>query len=266
MVAPDDMGAAAGAFGDVHVEVAGDFVARVEIRRPPHNYFDAALVAALADALEALDREPGCRAVLLCSEGRNFCAGARLAGGAASSAASPRHLYDEAIRLFRTRKPVVAAVQGAAVGGGLGLALAADLRVAAPETRFHANFARLGFHHGFGLSVTLPAAVGAGRAMELLTTGRRVGGEEAQRLGLCDRLVPGERLREEARALAAEIAASAPLAVVSIRETLRGDLAERVAAALERERSEQERLAGTEDFREGVRATAERRTPRFRGC
>lgn len=260
-------------FGDVHVALRGDRVAHVELRRPPHNYFDAGLVASLADAFEALDRDPSCRAIVLCSEGRNFCAGARLgerapnpAAAPAARAGSPRHLYEEALRLFRCRKPLVAAVQGAAVGGGLGLALVADLRVAAPESRFHANFARLGFHHGFGLTVTLPAAVGARRALELLTTGRAVRGEEAHSLGLCDRLAPLDRLRAEAHALAAEIAASAPLAVESIRETLRADLVERVAAALARERGEQERLAGTEDFREGVRAMAERRPPRFRGC
>ncbi|HZK74613.1 MAG TPA: enoyl-CoA hydratase/isomerase family protein, partial [Clostridia bacterium] len=146
-----------------------------------------------------------------------------------------------------------------------GLALAADFRVTCPEARFTANFARLGFHQGFGLSVTLPAAVGQQRALELLYTGRRVTGDEAFRIGLCDRIVPLESLRQEAHALAAEIAASAPLAVRSIRETMRGDLAGRIRIATERERAEQERLYLTDDFKEGVRATAERRPPRFTG-
>jgi 2-(1,2-epoxy-1,2-dihydrophenyl)acetyl-CoA isomerase len=258
-----------GPFGDVTVEVGDDFVAMAEIHRPPHNYFDAGLIASLADALEALDSEPACRAVVLGSEGKSFCAGAQLAGGPGTEPAAPgsgaRHLYREAVRLFRTRKPVVAAIQGAAVGGGLGLALAFDFRVAAPEARFSANFARLGFHHGFGLSVTLPALIGLQRALEMLYTGGRIRGEEALAMGLCDRLVAREQLRSEARALAAEIAASAPLAVAAIRETLRGDLADRVAAATERERHEQERLQRTHDFREGVRAMAERRPPAFSG-
>jgi len=249
---------------DVSVEVDGDFVATVEIQRPPNNHFDLALIRSLADAMETLDEDPACRAVVLCSEGRHFCAGADFSGPAQVTDGGG-HLYDEAVRLFAARTPVVAAVQGAAIGGGLGLALAADLRVASPEARFAANFARLGFHHGFGLSVTLPAAVGQQRAMELLYTGRRVSGEEALRIGLCDRLAPAERLREEAHALAAEIAASAPLAVRSIRETLRGDLAARIRAATDREKAEQDRLHLTDDFREGVRATAERRTPRFEG-
>jgi len=253
-------------FGDVSVDNGGP-VATVEFHRPPNNHFDHALIRSLADAFEAVDGDPACRAIVLCSEGRHFCAGANLptrSSGAAGPAAGGA-LYDEAVRLFRTGTPVVAAVQGAATGGGLGLALAADFRVACPESRFWANFARLGFHHGFGLTVTLPAAVGQQRALELLYTGRRVPGEEALRIGLCDRLVPADRLRAEAHEMAAEIAGSAPLAVRSIRETMRGDLAARIRAATDRELAEQERLRRTDDYREGVRATAERRPARFGG-
>jgi enoyl-CoA hydratase/carnithine racemase len=159
----------------------------------------------------------------------------------------------------------VAAIQGAAVGGGFGLALAADFRVASPEARFSANFARLGFHQGFALSVTLPAVVGQQAALDLLYTGRRVNGEEAHRLGLCDRLVQPDVLRREAHALAAEIAESAPLAVRSIRQTMRGSLASQARAAMERERPEQERLMRTEDWREGLTAVNERRSANFIG-
>jgi enoyl-CoA hydratase/carnithine racemase len=174
-------------------------------------------------------------------------------------------VYREAVRVFSSTIPVVAAIQGAAVGGGLGLALSADFRVVSPETRLWPNFARLGFHHGFGMTVTLPAVIGPQRALELLLTGRRVGGEEAVALGLGDRLATGEELRSTAHELAAEIAASAPLAVRSIRQTLRGELAERIRLATEREAAEQGRLMQTEDFREGVRAASERRAPKFTG-
>ena len=179
-------------------------------------------------------------------------------------ATTTEDLYAAAVRLFRTRKPIIAAVQGAAIGGGLGLALAADFRVAAPEARFSANFARLGFHQGFGLSVTLPRLVGEQAAAELLYTGRRVGGEEAVALGLADRLASLETVRDAALGFAEEIAGSAPLAVESIRATLRGDLADRVAAATVHEAAEQARLRATADFAEGTRAMIERRPPAFR--
>jgi 2-(1,2-epoxy-1,2-dihydrophenyl)acetyl-CoA isomerase len=255
--------------GDVSVELGDDLVATVEIHRPPDNHVDTALIAALADAYGKLDDDPGCRAIVLCSEGKHFCAGVEFGGGTSGDSGGAQlesgDFYREAVRLFATGVPVVAAVQGAAVGGGLGLALSADFRVAGPKSRFWANFAQLGFHHGFGMTVTLPALVGQQAALELLYTGRAVRGEDARSLGLCDRLVPAERIRTEAHQLAAEIAAAAPLAVRSIRQTLRGDLPERIRLATKRELGEQVRLMGTDDFREGIRAMAERRTPRFEG-
>ena len=245
--------------------VGDDYVATLQINRPPNNFFDVTLIGLISDALDELGAGDDCRAVVLTSNGRHFCAGANFAGDD-PLARQGRHLYEEAIRMFEQPLPIVAAVNGAAIGGGLGLALAADFRVAAPESRFASNFALLGFHHGFGLTVTLPAAVGMQKALDLLYTGRRVGGEEAFEIGLCDRLVPAERVVHDAHAFAAEIAASAPLAVRSIRETMRGEgLAEKIRAATARERAEQERLQKTEDWQEGLRAVAERRTANFQG-
>jgi enoyl-CoA hydratase/carnithine racemase len=255
-------------YGDVSVEVGSDHVAEVEIHRPPSNFFDVALIQSLADAYTALDGDDRVRAVVLCSEGKHFCAGADFSGQS-SAQALPREgansLYREAVRLFRSALPVVAAVQGAAIGGGLGLACSADFRVAAPEARFAANFARLGFHQGFGLTVTLPLLVGNQHALDLLYTGRRVPGEEAHAMGMADRLVPLAEVRSAARALAVEVAKSGPLAVRSIRQTMRGDLAEQIATATDREDAEQIRLRTTEDFKEGIKATAERRDPNFVG-
>ena len=253
------------ALGSREIGVSLDgHVATVELKRPPNNFLDVDLIEALAAALEALDRESACRSIVLAAEGKHFCAGANFATEVSLGAVG-RHLYDEAVRLFATRTPVVAAVQGAAIGGGLGLALWPDFRVAAPDARFSANFARLGFHHGFGLTVTLPRAVGQQRALELLYTGARIDGERAHAIGLVDRLVPLARLREEARAFAAEIAVSGPLAIDSIRQTMRGQLADEIRAATQRERAEQERLQHSADFKEGVAAMAERRPPAFRG-
>jgi enoyl-CoA hydratase/carnithine racemase len=246
---------------DVSVEVRDDHVAVVEFDRPPLNFFDADLIGAIADAYETLDDDPACRAIVLCSTGKHFCAGADFVSGNPASG----DLYAQAVRLFEAATPVVAAVQGSAIGGGLGVALSADFRVASPESRFAANFARLGIHQGFGISVTLPGVVGQQAALDLLYTGRRVKGDEAGEIGLADRVVPADRLRDHSIALAAEIAASAPLAISAIRRTMRGDLCERVRAATAHELFEQEKLFETEDFREGVSAASERRTPNFNG-
>jgi enoyl-CoA hydratase/carnithine racemase len=246
--------------GSVSVQTA-DHVAVVEMHRPPNNFFDETLLGELADALQGLDDDPAVRSVVLCSEGKHFCAGALLGGVTADGI---RDLYRQAFRVFTAQRPVVAAVQGSAVGGGLGLALAADFRVATPESRFVANFARLGFHQGFGLSVTLPALVGRQRALELLLTGRDVYGSEALEIGLCDRLTPADP-REAAFELAAEIARSAPLAVRSIRATMRRSLIDDVGAALDTEAEAQAALLPTADFRDGVEAARARRAPDFTG-
>lgn len=240
-----------------------DYVATVELRRPPTNFFSLDLIEGIADALFAIDDDRDCRAAVLCAEGKHFCAGADFGGGGRSY--TSQDLYGAAVRIFRAKTPVVAAVQGAAIGGGLGLALSADFRVAAPEARFSANFARLGFHQGFGLSETLPALVGQQKAAELLYTGRRIDGEEAAAIGMADYLVPLDQLRAKATELAAEIAGSAPLAVRSIRETLRGDLADKIQAATDHEAVVQAELQTTNDFKEGTRAMAERRPPDFKG-
>ena len=247
---------------DVAVEREGAHVAVVRLRRPPNNYFDTALIESVASAYEELDRSGWCRAIVLGSEGRHFCAGLDFATNAGQDIAA---LYGAALRLFAAPLPVVAAVQGAAIGGGCGLALSADFRVAAPGSRFSANFSRLGFHHGFALTVTLPAAVGRQAAADLLLTGRRVGGDEALTLGLCDRLAGDDDVRAEALRYAGELAASGPLAVRAIRATLRRGLVAEVRAAMEHECAEQLALRDTADFAEGVRAAVARRDPEFTG-
>lgn len=244
-------------------ERISEHVTVLTIDRPDNNFFDLDLLAGLADACEEAARD-GARALVLRSTGRVFCAGADF-GESGDVELNPEALYREAVRLFRRSLPMVAEVQGAAIGGGAGLALAADFRVVSPRARFGVNFAHLGIHHGFGLSVTLPRAVGEQRALDLLLTGRRIDGEEAHRIGLADRLVDPEDLQATAVALAEEIAAGAPLAVRAIRTTMLGDLADQVEKAVVHEAAEQRVLFRTEDFREGVRAVGERRPGRFLG-
>jgi enoyl-CoA hydratase/carnithine racemase len=254
------------AFGD-HVTVAADgHVAVVTIDKPPHNHVSVDLMRDLADAFDAVDAELELRSAVLQTEGKNFCAGADLVNReSAGGLGAVNPLYDEAVRLFSAKKPIVAAVQGAAVGAGLGLAVMADFRIASPDARFAANFVKLGFHPGFGLTHTLPRLIGPTKAELMCLTGRRVKAEDGLPWGLVDEVVPLETLRSAALALAREIAENAPLAIVSTRKTLRGDLAAAVRAQTDKEAAEQGWLRDTADYREGVLSVSERRVGYFLG-
>jgi len=254
-------------YGDVSVALDGH-VAVVEVNRPPNNHVSAELMRDLADAFEALDGEQACRALVLATAGKVFCGGADLqapSGIASGNFTEVNPLYTQAVRLFSNKKPIVAAVQGAAVGAGLGLALVADFRVAAPEARFAANFVKLGFHPGFGISHTLPRLIGEQRAALMLLTGRRIKADEALAWGLVDEVASLETVREAAAALARELAENAPLAVQSTRATGRGELARAVREQTDHEYKEQSWLRQTADFAEGVRAVAKRRPGAFTG-
>ncbi|MGE0417752.1 MAG: enoyl-CoA hydratase/isomerase family protein [Acetobacteraceae bacterium] len=251
-----------------HIAVSEQgIIATIEVRRGPNNFVDTDMVGEIADALEVYDRNPAVRAIVLCAEGKHFCAGAdfgsRGADGVARATKRGRHLYKEAQRLWRTRKPFVAAVHGAAIGAGVGLAVAADFRVTCPEARWSTNFTRMNYHPGFGLTASLPRLIGHQKAMLLMYTGRRLTGEEALELGLADYCVPLDQVRAKAAELATEIAESGPLAIMATRETLRRYLADDVARATEREYEEQDWLRNTADFREGIKAMGERRKPNF---
>lgn len=253
--------------GDVHITRDG-FVATVTIDKPPINAVSVDLMRDLADALETLDKDGVTRAVVLATAGKVFCSGADLSNRTSEGPIPERSinpLYDQAVRLFSTELPIVVAVQGAAIGAGLGLSLIADFRVAAPEARFAANFTKLGFHPGFGLTYTLPRLIGRQNAAMMFLTGERYDASEALEMGLVDDLVDLPRLLGRAQTMAATIAENAPLAVRSTRKTLRGDLAAAVRAATDHEFSEQQWLMKTDDFKEGVKAVTERRAGDFKG-
>ncbi|WP_337185651.1 enoyl-CoA hydratase/isomerase family protein [Phenylobacterium sp.] len=252
--------------GEVFVGREG-MVALVEFRRGPENFFDLGLISSLAEVYDDLGADPTCRAIVLASEGKAFCAGASYA--ALQGEVNPQDLYDlygAAARLFACPKPVVAAIQGSAVGGGLGLALSADFRIASPEARFSANFVKIGIHPGFGVSLTLPSLIGMQKAALMIMTGRRVRAEEALAWGMVEDVVPAAELRPAALALAQEIAESAPLALTASRGTLRAGLAEAVSKRAEAEAAEQLRLYKTKDFLEGVKSVQERRVGNFVGA
>jgi enoyl-CoA hydratase/carnithine racemase len=248
-----------------------NYVAVVEIQRGPNNFFDTQMIRDLADAFGKFEASNEVRAVVLCSEGKHFCAGNNFGSSSGNEERAERKasdgnpLYAEAVKLFDTNIPVVAAVQGAAVGGGFGLAVMPDFRVVSPETRLTANFVKLGFHPGFGLTHTLARLIGQQKAHLLFLTGRRITGTEAYEMGLADVLTDKENLRAEAIKLAAEIAENAPLAVASVRATMRAGLSSAVKTQTDHEFLEQHRLQQTADFREGVKAVAERRAGNFTG-
>ncbi len=236
-------------------------IGHIRFSNPPHNHLDTHLAREIADALEAFDVDDACRVVILSSEGRVFCAGVNFEGGGFDL----RPFYTQVMRMYRTTKPVIAAIQGAAVGAGLGLAVMADFRITCAEAKFCANFTRLGFHPGFGLSVTLPRLIGMQMATKMFYTGRRINGDEALRIGLVDDVVGQEDVMTSAQTLAQEIAISSPQAVQTTRATLRKGLSESVAEVNAIECAHQMQHFETEYFKEGIRAMAERRPPSFTG-
>lgn len=241
-------------------------IAIVTFSNPPINFATVGLLNELADALHELDRNQQVRAIVLAADGKVFCAGADLVSdnGFGASGDDPlREFYDQVIRLFQNRKPVVAAIGGAAIGAGLGLAVFADFRIAGPSARFSANFVKLGFHPGFGLTHTLPRIIGQQHAAEMFLTAARYKAEDVLAWGLVDRLVADADVLSAAIAFAHDIAVNAPLGLLATRATLRGKLAAEVASILQHEHAEQLKLKDTEDFAEGVLAVSERRPGQF---
>jgi enoyl-CoA hydratase/carnithine racemase len=252
------------------VEHHGGGVAVVTLHRPPHNLLTEADLGELADAVSSLEERT--RAAVVCSQGRSFCAGANFRSDNAPDPTARQDFetttaafYGHAVRIFAAPVPLVAAVQGAAIGAGFGLALACDLCVVGENGWFQANFVRLGIHPGFALSATLPRAVGPTRATDIFLTGRRVGAAEAHAIGLVQRVVGAGQEREAAIELAVAVAAGAPLAVRATRATLRHGLTDLARDTMVHELAQQAALAGGADAVEGVTAMLEGRDPVFEG-
>lgn len=214
------------------------------------------------------------RTLIITGAGRAFCAGYDLADAEELADLSPLEMLGRQERAARALAgirgvpmPVIAAVNGPAAGGGFALALAADIRLGAPEARFNAAFVRIGLTAGdLGTSWLLPRLIGPARAAELAYTGGFVDAEEAERIGLLNRIVPADRLLDEALALAAQIAANSPGGVQLSKRALQANMeAASFAAALELENRGQALLTRGEDMPEALRAFKERREPRFTG-
>ena len=255
----------------LRTEVHGN-VGVVIMDRPPHNFLNFRQIHDIADALEEMQNDMSIRCAVLAADGRSFCAGADFAGDGVGGGddevvggAATLALYQGSGRLFDVTLPIVGAIQGPAVGGGLGLAMVPDIRITCPDARFSANFASLGIHQGFGMSVTLPQLLGPSRAAQVLYSAKRYKGEEAVATGLADECVPNEQVRERTLEVATEIAANAPLALRAIKSTLRLGLGDRVREITQREAQLQAQLSASDDAKEGIAAVGERRAGNFKG-
>lgn len=251
-----------------------DGIAHVRLNRPDSaNGMSVELLEALYDAIMRCHGEPGVRVLLITGEGTNFCAGGDVRAFAAKGEALPdyirpatAYLQDTVLALSRLQAPVVVAVQGfAAGGGGFGLVCAADMVIAAESAKFLAGATRVGMAPDAGVSVSLTQLVGLRKATEILLTNPVIDAEEAKRLGLVNRIVSDDALAEASAALAAEIAAGAPLALAATKRLVRSGMGKVVEACLSEEARTVSELSGTADAREGLAAVIERRAPKFTG-
>lgn len=250
---------------------AEDGILLVTLDRPKANAIDVATSRALYDAFTELERDPALRVGVLTGAGeRFFCAGWDLKAAESGEAVDADHGpggFGGLTELFDRSKPVVAAVNGLALGGGFELALAADLVVACEDAELALPEVSLGLVADSGGLLRLPRRLPRAIAMDLLLTGRRMGAAEASRWGLVNGVVPRAELLTEAKALAHAVAANAPLAVAAVREvvTATEQLSVEEGFALMRggQLGSYRRVLGSADAQEGVRAFAERRPPRW---
>ena len=252
-------------------------VTRVTLHRPDRlNAMNAELIAELHDALGAVATDRACRVVLLTGEGRGFCAGLDLGGygdppGAddlgrvETGFATQTQIAALVPRLRSLPQPVIAAVNGPAAGGGLALALASDIRIAAASARFNVAFVRLGISGcDIGVSWLLPRLIGASRAWELMLTGRIIEAAEADRIGLVLKVVPDEQLVDSALETARLIVANSPWGIRMTKEVMWSQLeVGSLQAGIDLENRTQVLSSMTGDMREAVAAFLEKRQPRY---
>ena len=249
----------------------GDPIATLTIQRPEKlNALDRATIAELGEAVAQIRVTDHVRGAILTGSGdKAFVAGADIAELAGMTTLEGVEISRRGQAVFgaieRSRKPMLAAVNGFALGGGCELALACHLRIASAGARFGLPEVRLGIVPGYGGTVRLPRLIGRGRALEMILTGEMVGAEEAERIGLVNRVVPAEELLPQARALLESILKNGPVAVGFAIESVNRGLDLPLSDALEVEADLFGLLAATDDMREGMAAFLEKRAARFHG-
>jgi 2-(1,2-epoxy-1,2-dihydrophenyl)acetyl-CoA isomerase len=260
--------------GPVILEGRHEGIATLVMNRPDRlNALNNELGVALDEALGRIAKDDGVRVVVITGAGRAFCAGGDLTAlGKGRQTGATQELEPllragmQLVLKMRTMpQPVIAAVNGAAAGAGMNIALAADIRIAAEEATFGQNFAKVGLFPDFGGTYFLPQLVGPSRAAELFYTGDMIDAKTALALGIVNHVVPSARLEAEAKTLAAKIAQGPSLAVRAVKKALFASAEKELSQALENEVQEQIRCYLSEDCNEGIRAFFERRPPKFQG-
>lgn len=257
----------------LRLERPADGVALLVLDNPDmRNAMSDEMTDSWVRAIDSLADDPSVRVVVVTGEGKAFCSGGNTGWIASEPDASVDHLRSRMMRFYRAwlsirrlEVPTIAAVNGAAIGAGLCLALACDIRYAADGAKLGAPFVRLGMHAGMAGTYLLPNVVGEAHARDLLLTGRTVAAEEALRLGLVSRVIATEDFRDEVLRTAEEVAATAPIASRLTKVALRDGGHEDFETCLQFEAMAQPITLATEDLQEGVRASREKRAPVFHG-
>jgi 2-(1,2-epoxy-1,2-dihydrophenyl)acetyl-CoA isomerase len=260
------------------LEVIEGGIATLTMNRPEaRNAFSRDMMDALSEAMPRLARDPVVRLVVLTGTGTAFCAGgdvkgfARSAGGATGSMSFDHRVTDLRARMEVTRwlhempKPTLAVIPGPAAGAGLALALACDLRMAADDAKLTTAFSKIGLSGDFGGSYFLNHLVGAARAREMYFSGQVIRGDEAQRIGLVNRVVPAAQLAGAARAWAAELAALPTVAIGYMKRNLNTGLRSNLSDVLDAEAIHMIRTFETDDHKGAAAAFVEKRPPQFHG-
>ncbi len=259
---------------DAVLETRAEGIATLVLNRPERlNALNPELAVALNEALGRVADDASVRVVVLTGAGRAFCAGGDLTAlGAGRQSGSMKELEPllraglaALVRMRTMAQPVIAAVNGVAAGGGMNLALAADIRIAAEEATFGQSFAKVGLFPDYGGTYFLPQLVGPARAAEMFYTGDLIDAATALRLGIVNRVVPAAQLAAETMTLARKIAQGPPIAIRAIKKVVFGSEREALEKALEREVEQQMACFRSEDCREGIAAFFEKRAPKFEG-
>jgi len=255
-------------FSTLLLDVA-DGIARVTVNRPDKlNALNATVIGELGDAIAGIEADPDIRGVILTGAGaKAFVAGADIGELAEQGQLDGQARAARGQAVFRQwercGKPVIAAVNGFALGGGCELAMACHLRIASETARFGQPEVKLGISPGYGATVRLPRLVGRGRALELLLTGAMIDAQEAFRIGLVNRVVPADRLLAESEQLLRGILENGPAAIRACLEAVDAGLDASLDGALQLEAAYFGLLSGADEMREGTKAFLEKRKPNF---